>query len=256
MSIPTRGKSKAKVLIDDRAGSKDLIVQDCLKGLAELTRLDFGDVMILGNGPTGSVAVGIEVKSIWDVISSASNGRLMDTQVPGMLGCYSHCWLLVYGQWRSGRRDGLLHIKRGTDKWELFKLGKSCLPYSYLEHLFTELTMMGVHVATVPTEADAAQWIASMSSWWHKKWTDHKAHRVFDNSSTEARLRPVMLDKNVRARADIASKLPGVGFERSIAAARHFKSVREMVNAPESEWVKVPGIGKGVAKSIAAFLGK
>lgn len=248
------GKSKARVLIDDRAGSKDLILKPCLKGIAELARLNFGDVLIAGNGPKGSVAVGIEVKSIWDLVSSAANGRLMDTQITGMLGDYSHCWLLVYGSWRAGRKDGLLHIQRGKDRWEMFKLGKACLPYSFVEHLFTEITMMGVHVATVPSEYDAAEWVAAMASWWNKRWTDHKASRTFDHSSAEARLRPVMLDPRVRSRAEIASKLPGVGFERAIAAAKHFKSVREMMNAPSSEWLKVPGIGKGIAKSVATFL--
>jgi ERCC4-type nuclease len=101
--IRVAGKSKARVLVDDRAGSKDLILKPCLRGIAELSRLNFGDVMIAGNGPKGSVAVGIEVKSIWDLVASAANGRLMDTQITGMLGDYSHCWLLVYGSWRTGR---------------------------------------------------------------------------------------------------------------------------------------------------------
>lgn len=252
--IHVAGKSRARVLIDDRAGSEDLILKPCLRSIAELGRLNFGDVMIAGNGPDGNVAVGIEVKSIWDLVSSAANGRLMDTQIAGMLGNYSHCWLLVYGNWRAGRKDGLLHIQRSKDRWEMFKLGKACLPYSFLEHLFTEITMMGVHVATVPSEYDAAEWIAAMASWWGKKWGDHKASRTFDRSSAEAKLRPVALDPRVRSRAEIASKLPGVGFERAIAAAKHFKSVREMMNAPMSEWLKVPGIGKGIAKSVATFL--
>ena len=236
--IHVAGKSKARVLIDDRAGSKDLILKPRLRGIAELSRLNFGDVLIAGNGPKGNVAVGIEVKSIWDLVSSAASGRLMDTQIAGMLGDYSHCWLLVYGNWRAGRKDGLLHIQRGKDRWEMFKLGKACLPYSFVEHLFTEITMMGVHVATVPSEYDAAEWIAAMASWWSKRWADHKAMRTFDNGSAESRLRaagklrPVELSPQVRSRAEIAAKLPGVGFERAIAAAKHFKSVREMVNAP------------------------
>lgn len=249
-----KARRKAQILVDDRAGSKDLVLKPCLRDIAELARLDSGDVMIRGNGPDGSVAVGVEVKSIWDLVASASNGRLMGTQIPAMLANYSHSWLLIYGAWRAGRRDGLLHIQRGKTRWELFKLGRSPVPYSFVEHLFTEITMMGVHVSTVPSDYDAAEWVASLASWWEKHWADHKAARVFDKSSTEARLRPVMLAPGVRFRAELASKLPGVGFDRAVAAAKHFGSAMEMLNATEAQWCEVPGIGKGVAKSVVTAL--
>ena len=48
----------------------------------------------------------------------------------------------------------------------------------------------------------------------------------------------------------IASELTGVGFNRAKDVSKHFESLAEMVLANEKEWCKIPGIGKGLSKSI------
>ena len=73
------------MLIDDRAGSRDLIKYEPVRSTGELCRLDSADVCLTGNGPNDAVLIGVEVKSIWDLISSINTGRLQATQIPAML---------------------------------------------------------------------------------------------------------------------------------------------------------------------------
>lgn len=244
---------KQRVLIDDRAGSKELARSKPLKDISELTRLDSGDVMLMGNGPEGKVSIGIEVKSIWDFLSSASSGRLMGTQLPAMLETFDHNWLLLYGSWRPGRMDGLLHIEQ-HGRWVKFNLGSTYTPYSYVEHLITHIEMMGIHVARVYDKRDAAEWIAASASWWAKPWEKHKASRVMDKSGVTQKLRPVKLSPRIRFMAGLAASLPGVGYDRAVAAAEHFDSAEQMMNASYKEWKEVKGIGPVVAKAIVAAM--
>ena len=74
-AVPLRKWELAPVLVDDRAGSVDLVKYQPLKRSAELTRLRAGDVLIVGNGPGGRpVLVGIEFKTVADLIQSIDNG--------------------------------------------------------------------------------------------------------------------------------------------------------------------------------------
>jgi excinuclease UvrABC nuclease subunit len=54
----------------------------------------------------------------------------------------------------------------------------------------------------------------------------------------------------------MAKELDGIGWTRANDVAEHFSSVRDMINAPESEWKKIPGIGKKIAKSIILSVSK
>lgn len=238
--------SDSPILVDDREGSKRLVTYACLRDITELTRLDSADVCMVGNGPVDPVLIGVEVKSIHDLISSMNTGRLQGTQLPTMVEYYQVRWLLVYGMWRPDRR-GQLEIQRGN-AWKMMRLGSRIVPYSYLESFLFDVETIGVSVKVVPDEGTAAQWLACLHRWWSKEWVKHKGLRAFDQSH-EISLMPSM-DAPMLVRAKVASKLPGLGFERATAAAKHFPSVTAMVNANVTEWMEVPGVGKVVAKAI------
>ena len=242
------------VYIDDRAGSRDLVEYTPLDRLGELTRLDSADAQFVGNGPDDTPAlVGVEVKSISDLLSSADTGRLQATQLHRMRECYDQPWVCFYGAYRCGM-NGELRIAHGK-LWRQHYVGKRAVPYGYIEGLLVEMQVQGVRVKHCEDVAEVAQWIGVLYRWWQKRWTEHKAMRTFDNSRDIA-LAPGM-DDGVHYRARLASRLlptrggrGGVGFERAVAAAQHFGSVAAMVAATEQEWAKVPGIGKVLARAI------
>jgi ERCC4-type nuclease len=241
----------APVYIDDRAGSRELIKHAPLNTVGELCRLDSGDAMITGNGPGGAVVVvGVEVKSVWDLINSLNTGRLAGTQLPALLDAYEQPWLLVYGAYRAAK-DGQLLLLRGRS-WVPFVLGKRAVPYGYVEHFLLEAVAMGIKIRHVADVSEAAVWIGALHRWWSKPWEDHKGMHKFDQSQNRKFL-PNMSDKERRI-AKVAAALPSIGYDRATAAARHFPSIKAMINATAAEWTEIDGIGKVLANVVTGVI--
>lgn len=236
------------MLVDDRAGSRELVKYEPLSSSSQLCRLDAGDVALAGNGPSGDLMVGVEVKSIWDLISSINTGRLQATQLPALLSTYEVAWVLFYGSYRPGA-GGRLEIAKGAG-WREFKLGERPVPYGYLESFLFDCAALGVKVKHVANVRDACTWLGVLHRWWSKPWDHHKGMHTLDRSR-DISLMPGM-DGPTHLRVKVAAQLPGVGFERALSAANHFGSVVDMVCADEAEWESVPGIGKVVAKAVCA----
>lgn len=237
--------------VDDRAGSIDLMRHEPLLSTAEICRLDSGDAMILGNGPDGPLLVGVEVKSIYDLISSMRTGRLQATQLPALIATYDVRWLLIYGNYGPGPR-GVLQIYSKGSAPRNYQFGSRPVPYGYVESFLCDVAALGVHVKNVSSPYAAAQWLGVLARWWNKPWSKHKGMRALDNSHAVG-LMPGM-DSATYFRACVASQLPCIGFERAMLAANHFKSVKEMVGASVQEWSQIPGIGKVIARTILSAL--
>jgi hypothetical protein len=253
------------------------------------------DVYFSGNGPTGDISIGIELKKISDWIESLKTGRLVGTQISAMLETFDVVWILVYGPCRpntdiNSPTYGSLQVPHGyrLNQWRDYRVGKrkSPVPYSYGERFFASpsLTMESlrdekgreairpskIRAYRVADIQEAAWWIGEcLYPVWQKKWTDHSSFRVFDDTTSDFKqriaVRPgeVTLTEEEKGIATIAAKLPGVGFERAIAVAKHFNSVEEMVLADVDEWAEIkvqrPGkrmvrIGPVRAKEIVRFL--
>lgn len=235
------------LLIDDRDGSREFAHIEPTRSLCELTRLDSADACVIGNGPDGALLVGVEIKSIWDLLGSMGTGRLQATQIPLMLDTYQVCWLLYFGEYRPGDRGQLL-LRKGAG-WRTMRLGKRDVPYGYVEGFLLDLAAVGFRIKHCHDQASAAVWLGVLHRWWSRPWLAHKAMRTLDHSR-EISLMPGMTpDQHLRAK--VAAALPGVGFERAIAAARHFTTVSDMINATSDEWAHVPGIGKVIARAVA-----
>lgn len=261
------------MLIDRRAGSENLMRYEPVKTRGQLCTLDSGDVCILGNGPDNEpYLVGVEMKSIWDMVSSMNTGRLQGTQIPAMLDYYRIPWLLIYGPYKPGPQGELLiparggrprvketnsgiklrttqqTIKGGGITWRPLVLGRRPVPYGYLENFLFDVAAVGFNIKHVYDEREAAVWLGWLENWWSKPWSKHRGMRALDRSR-ELSLMPEM-DEDTHQRARIAAQLPGVGYERAVAAARYFTSVRAMINADAGEWEKVDGIGRVIARTV------
>ena len=246
-----------RILVDDRAGSKELVKYQPLKDCGELCRLDSGDVCFPGYGPTGEVLVGVEVKTASDLASSIATGRLQATQIPRMERDYDVLWLLITDEYQPGPRSGGIQLPRGPDAKAL-KLGDKGIPYAGVEGFLMTLVATGVHIKQVGSVQEAAFWLGVLASWWSKPWEGHKGLRTFDSSRTpsDAHLRTLLpgLDHEVAFRARLAAQLPGVGFERAVRAATHFESADAMMTASIGGWTEVAGIGPVIAEAIRAAM--
>lgn len=240
------------VFIDDRAGSQDLINIPPLSLCGELCRLESGDACFPGNGPDGQLLVGVELKSVRDLVSSMETGRLQATQLPRMQQDYQVIWLLHYGQYRPATGTGNLEIANGRGQFKLHSIGSRPVPYAYLEGFLFTLATQNILVKRVNDLREAAIWIGALARWWGKPWDKHKSLHKFDRSRDFV-LKPD-IDQDLLMRARTAAAWPGMGYERAIAAARHFPTITEMVLATRKQWEEVPGVGKGLARAITEAL--
>lgn len=282
------------ILIDDRAGSRDLSSVAPLSSISELCRLSSGDICFSGNGPStrdnpnGTISIGIEVKQISDLISSRQSGRLQGVhgQIESMLSDYDEQWLLTYGVYRCGPAGELQSIRymRGSSKsvWQSFSFGsgnKSVIPYSFLTSIFISTSDIGFRHHHVSANHDSgldqiAKFIGALYLKRQKPWTEQcKMFHALNKSGevTRASLKrhlsglsdysddnlsplPINPDPDLYQRVKCAASLPGVNYHRAISLAEHFPSVLDMFTADEKELSQVDGIGKVLSSNIVSAI--
>lgn len=234
------------MLIDDRAGSKTLMEYSPCREVGILCRLESGDVSMVGNGQHGRIVIGVEVKSIFDLVSSMNTGRIQASQIPLMLRTYDRTYLLYYGTYTAGPH-GELQIGGRP-----YMIGSRAVPYGWLEGALMTYQACGVTIKRVTDISEAAQWLGTLARWWAKPWDKHDGMKAFDTSQ-DISLMPNVPD-SVLFRARVAAAIPVIGYKRGLAVARHFPSIRAMVDADEREWMKIEGVGKTIARTAVHFL--
>jgi ERCC4-type nuclease len=234
------------ILVDNRAGSKELYP---LLKPAKLTRMQFGDVMFMGDGPDGRpVPIGIEHKTLADVLKCITDARFAGVQLPGLVSNYEYVYLVIQGLHRPCHKTGRLLVprkKRGKLVWEPVQLGYRAYTWNDLESWLTTMEVKaGVVVRRCNNRQDSALFIQGLYRWWTAKgWDRHMAHLQFHQPEVDKMLltRPTLLRR-------IAAQIPGIGWTKSAAVEEHFGSVLNMVMANVEDWQEIPGIGKKLAK--------
>jgi ERCC4-type nuclease len=256
------------VLVDDRAGSRELAPLLRNAGLpVELTRLDYGDVAFLGAGPGGEpVPVGVEVKTVHDVVKCIADGRFAGHQLPGMVGNYDQPWLLIEGLWRANAKTGILEYRKARGEWREVTAGsRRFMCRDLYTWILTITTKGGIGVTRVSDWNEATVWISALYAWWTVKgWEGHKSHLAFHDGTRHGapyqRERATMMarrelgDKALLTRPTlcrmVAAQLPGVGWEKSKGLASKFGSVEALTQAGMEELEECEGIGPKLAMGI------
>jgi ERCC4-type nuclease len=204
--------------------------------------------MLTGHGPNGStMSVGVEVKTVMDLMSSIATGRLAGHQIPGMFRTYDQSWLVVHGQVRADDSN-YLQIKRKAG-WRHYLLHGREVPWSYLEGWLLTATMTSpLKVKWAANLNEVASWVACLDGWLAKEWEKHRALSVFHK--TPHPVMPPGVNPVESLMAEVASTFPAMGWERGWAAARNFDSIGDMVQATKEEWQEIRGIGPVIAKSV------
>lgn len=295
------------ILIDSSAGSRDLVSYPplsnpklaCLANLSSSSTSTAGskssaDVSFVGNGPDGKEVIGIEFKSLFDLLSSIESGRLQDTQLPELRQEYDRPYLLYYGEYRCNQ-NGDLEIptpavfKNREDsqfywfikgvpyqgpfetklqamesyllnsrRWTTYDfIGNKPMKWGYLESQLASVRACGIRVVHFNLIQDCAQWVGCLYRWWSKPWDKHRSFQQFDRSRDQAK--PAIMpgvDPAIRAIMEFADRVPGIDYKRSYDVAVYFGSVKRMVNAGLSDWLAIPGIGKVIAKTAIEYFSR
>lgn len=239
------------IYLDNRVGSKDLLPL-LPKNTAELTHLEYGDAMFLGQGIDETpITIGIERKRINDMLTSMTSGRLSGHQLPGLTACYDVVYIVVEGLWRPNPRDGILEVP-GRNGWRAVSLGARRFMCKELWSFINTLQLLaGVYVWRTGTARATAQWLTNLYHWHGSKPLDaHKSHTAqhiqYAQLSTK---QPPLVQR-------VAAQLPGVGFGKSKNISKRFESLLDMVLASERDWRGIEGIGKVLAKRIVTEIHK
>lgn len=236
----------AHLVVDPRAGSKDLIPHLRALGVKCVEeRMAYGDISFVGNGPLGPLPIGIEHKSLPDVLDCILSGRFAARQLPGLLDSYAHTWLVVEGQFRPGPA-GELYVPRGrAGRFGPVPWGYKEWLYRHVVHWLLSIQIQGgCRVVVTRDKRDSAAFIKALFTWWTAKgWEDHQTLKTLDHV-VQRRMgycRPTFVRK-------FAALLPGIEWERSAAVASHFGTIEAAVLAPTVEWEKIDGIGPVIAR--------
>jgi hypothetical protein len=216
------------------------------------------DVEFSGNGPDGKVRIGVEVKSLADLLTSIRDGRLRATQIPALLR-YDVPWLAYYGEYRTDPKTGHLQVPYWHQKyhrwlWRDYKLGSKPVETSYLERFLCSPSLTSTKLRTVgfSTVEALAYWLGvSLYGTWQKDYHKHRSMFAFDQSGgiPGSHLLPQIHPVAYQIMQTAAS-LPGIGFERAQAVADQFGSILEMINATETQWSNVAVVSRGTGRVV------
>lgn len=262
-----------------------------LRGLGlpvTLTRLAYGDIRFLGYGPEGlPVTIGVECKSVHDLLACMCDGRFAGHQAPGLVTEYQQPWLLMEGEWRAQKGTGLLEYFGRDFRWKLAEVGSRRFMWRDLESwLLTIETKVGLRAHWSLNWEAASVWIATLYSWWTNGkrvnregevvagWESHRSHLAVNEASNEqfwGRVRKEELElERARRKAEgdykrlqdsacllrptwlrlMIAQAPQVGYVRSAAFEKRFPSMAAVCEATEKELTEVEGVGKTGAKKI------
>lgn len=239
------------ILVDRRAGSGEYldILKPRMNNQVRLATLDSADFMFEGSGPEGTVSVGLELKTLSDMLASMRSGRYID-QMRRMKMDYEYCYLLIQGSYAPSDNGFIQTPARGG--WGILNLmsrdqkhaGGSRDPfiYSELDKFLSSLEVIeNIIVRKASTKLDAAQQIVDLYTWWQK---DFAAHASTKSVKLQAEN---MIYKRASVLRMVAAQLPGIGWGRSKDVAKKFRTTENMALALPSEWESIGGIGKVTA---------
>lgn len=246
------------LLIDDRAGSKEL-AKSFNEDEVILTRLDYGDIAFQGNGPDGTVAIGIEHKRIDDVAACVKSGRFTGTQLPGMMEHYAFSILIIEGKWgmdrTKGGRGGL--IKPRSNGRSIY-LG---LPFGAFDNWLTMISICSMLsgspciVKRSMNKSESVQMIIDVYRLFQKEWDQHRSFWRPDTTLLQRAEKNVPLieygpgdpgyPKHILRR--FLFQIDGFGEDTATQLAEQFGTLENAMAATTKDWTSVPGVGKILA---------
>lgn len=212
---------------------------------AERSDLQFGDAAFEGKGPDGTVGIGIERKSLHDMLNCIDDARLSGHQKVGMRGMYAVSILMLEGHWKPHDPQGfLMEGFNGGINFGFLKHRKQNTMYSKLYRYLLSVSLSGMFVSYSRDVWHTSYNICECYHYFQKNWDDHTSMREIHQLALPSLVRKPTLVRSW------ASRLTNVGVKLSERVDRIFKSGWHMANADEQEWLQVPGIGVKSAQEI------
>lgn len=245
------------ILVDYRKGSgtdgkgNELLVP-LIKKLGvecEIDNLEFADACFEGNGPEGYIAIGVERKTLHDLLGCIDTARYSAHQRVGMAQMYTKSFLALEGMWEMGgslQYSGtLIQGFNGGSSWGPLKTrGNQTVLYSKLYRYLLSVQLSGVIITQSNNVVQTANNIVEIYRYFQKPWHSHTSM-----IETQKLTIPSLTNKPSLARK-WAADLDRVGVTKSIEAAKLFKNGRKLALAGEEDWMRLGGVGAKTAIAI------
>lgn len=234
------------IYIDQRKGSVELIPHlQRLNATVEASSLEFGDACFEGRGPNGTLTIGVERKTLHDMLNCIEDARYAGHQRPGMKQLYDISILMIEGHWRPHDPDlFLMEGFNGGVTWGYSKPRGQKAMYAKLYRYLISVQLSGVFVTY---SRDLSHTAINILEWFHyfqKKWDDHTSMRETHKIAIPSLFQKPPLVKKW------ANDVEGIGVKLGDLAAKHFKTGFALANSDELDWLKIPGIGVPTARDI------
>jgi ERCC4-type nuclease len=232
------------ILIDDRVGSRELL-KHFAPSTAELCHLAFGDFTFVGNG-VGEEAwmIGVERKTIPDMVNSLSSGRFVGHQLVGLLENYKRQYLILEGRFLATREGLLTYGQRPHGKGMMYR--------DFVGRLETLTEMTGMRVIHTVDEYDTVARVKALAHWWGRPYGSHKSYKgtyEFTNCKSAELVKAGLVRR-------WAQCLTGIGYDKALAAEKVFSSARALALGTVAEWKKVEGVGDVLAEKVVKEISK
>jgi ERCC4-type nuclease len=237
------------ILVDDRerpnrqAGSTKEVLPILVRlgKPAFKQRLGFGDFCFEGNGPGGRINIGIERKTLHDMLHCIDDAHYAGHQRGGMKLLYRFSFLALEGLWKPHHPDGWLMEGWGTS-WGYCKYRSQTPLYTKLFNYLVSVALSGIPVVVSRDMEQTAANVCGLYDYFQKPWSNH-------TSLLETQVMPLA---GITGRPSLvrrwASQLEGVGVKLSENAESVFHTGIELATADETEWVRIHGISPRMAR--------
>jgi len=241
-----------KLLVANESGSKEIIEPLQKMGLpvegVTHSVLPFGDVAFMGRGEKGApLYIGIELKKVGELVQSLRSKRLQGHQLLGLTKDFDRRYLLIEGDYHHDDL-GRATVFRGTGKPKPLPGAPNAVALE--EEVINIQTRGGCWVRHTTTRRDTLRFILACFRYWTDRNLDeHRSHlAIYAPDLDKGLLSPRSLKRQ------LAAQLPGIGFLKSQAVDKHFRSIVHMVLATPDDWMKIDGIGRKTAEEVVKAL--
>lgn len=256
------------ILIDPREGSKEIL--DYINAMpghppCQHEMLQYGDAAFTGDGPNGVMLVGIEVKTLNDVLNCIGTQRFTGHQLPGLKSLYDSVYLIIQGEYRANWETGLLQFKssKGNYWFDVTVGNRSWTHYEFSAWITMVELGWGIRTRNTLDMKDTSRTIIEMYRILQKPWSEHHTLQPFflgpDIGNTPF-VKPSLVER-------VVAQVEGIGPTKAREIGKRFPTVASMVNSiadvkityetglsARKKWADIPGIGKSTIEHILSEL--
>lgn len=235
------------ILVARETGSKELLPIIRRLGVhADLHGLQFGDFAFEGNGPDGKISIGVERKTLHDMLHCIDDSRLAGHQLVGMGPMYTFRFLIVEGNFKPHDPNGdLMEGFRGGTSWGVCRYRSRRTMYSKLRRYLFSVSLGGTHVLYSRDIVQTAWDICELYHYFEKRWEDHTSLMAMQKFTLPSLSGPPSLCRWW------AYHCPDIGDKLSEEAVKLFRNnPLKLALATASEWEKIRGVGSIMSSKI------